>query len=194
MATEEWDPQPGERPKAYESFRVYRDLGPKRTLLAASQAIKGETGGKKGGKPPSHIERLASKWRWRERAKAYDDRHDRIRSETTAAVIAAEAKTDAQVGVERRRTIQESLWAHFDFADRKLREVMQGNAGLKEVEGWQEIYLKAIPLAKEAVAMMLPADAVAAPASSTLTAAEAMAARDAIRKTREAARRKEQGG
>jgi hypothetical protein len=63
-----WEQQPGETPRAYAAFCVFRDLGPRRTLAAAAAAYYQRTAGS--------LERQVDKWssafRWVERAAAWD--------------------------------------------------------------------------------------------------------------------------
>jgi hypothetical protein len=63
-----WEQQPGETPRAYAAFCVFRDLGPRRTLAAAAAAYYQRTA--------DSLERQVDKWssafRWVERAAAWD--------------------------------------------------------------------------------------------------------------------------
>jgi hypothetical protein len=59
-----WKRQQGETAKAYEAFRVYRDLGP----VDRSQVKVGE----RGGKCRVQIERWSARYGWVERVRAYD--------------------------------------------------------------------------------------------------------------------------
>jgi hypothetical protein len=62
--------QPGESSRAYDSFIVYRDMGPMRTLEKASW---------KTGKSHAWMQDLSQRWNWVERAAAYDEFMDGIR-------------------------------------------------------------------------------------------------------------------
>ncbi len=63
-----WEQQLRESPRAFGAFRVYRDLGPRRTLRAAAEAFYGRASGA--------LERQVDKWsrtfHWVERAGAWD--------------------------------------------------------------------------------------------------------------------------
>jgi hypothetical protein len=62
-----WERQKDESSKAYAAFCVYRDLGPERSLdKALSEANKKPTNRR-------HWSRWMEKYRWYERAQAYDD-------------------------------------------------------------------------------------------------------------------------
>ncbi len=58
-----WERQPGETAAPWRGFQVYRELGPGRTLVAAA--------GKLGIRPQT-ARRYSAKWRWGERAHAWD--------------------------------------------------------------------------------------------------------------------------
>jgi hypothetical protein len=67
-----WEQQPGESSRAFGAFRVYRDLGPHRSLRAAAAAFY--------GRAATSLERQVDKWshafRWVERATAWDGHLD----------------------------------------------------------------------------------------------------------------------
>jgi hypothetical protein len=68
-ATESWRRQPGETPRSYHYFTLYRDLGPERTIRQVRQQC---------GKSMVFLERLSAKHRWVDRAGAFDDHQDAI--------------------------------------------------------------------------------------------------------------------
>lgn len=68
-APEPWERQPEETTKAFEAFRVYRDLGSERSIAKA---------GKQLGKNRVTLEGWSSKFNWVERAAAWDAEQDRI--------------------------------------------------------------------------------------------------------------------
>jgi hypothetical protein len=65
-----WERAKGESAKAYAAFCVYRDLGSERSLR--KMANEGECGANVG-----QLERWSSRWKWVNRAAAYDDELDR---------------------------------------------------------------------------------------------------------------------
>ena len=82
-----WEQQPGETPRAYAAFCVFRDLGPRRTLAAAAAAYYQRTA--------DSLERQVDKWssafRWVERAAAWDrhlDAQGRAAQETARKEMA----------------------------------------------------------------------------------------------------------
>lgn len=88
-----WLIQPGESLKAYTAFEVYLRLGAARTL----ERVRSEIG--KGSVPaaavPSQrwIEEWSSRWRWVERARAWDEHEAHLRSQARERkVIEAEER------------------------------------------------------------------------------------------------------
>ena len=67
-----WEQMSSESGPAYATFLAYRDLGPKRTYVAAARLV---------GRHESLLRRWATRHRWRERAWAYD--LDQARQEET---------------------------------------------------------------------------------------------------------------
>jgi hypothetical protein len=74
-----WDRLSSESAKAFLAFTVYRDLGPGRSLRAAVRIA------------PTNLRQLeywSSKYKWGERAKAWDEHNDRLRqAELEAGVV-----------------------------------------------------------------------------------------------------------
>lgn len=62
----------GERAKAFEAFKVYRDLGPSRTLSDVAMIL---------GKEPPYVGQLSKRWQWVQRARAWDVAEDRRANE-----------------------------------------------------------------------------------------------------------------
>lgn len=63
-----WERQPGETPKRYQRFLVFRDLGLTRTLAKASDGL---------ALSYSHVRALAAECRWQDRASAWDTHQQR---------------------------------------------------------------------------------------------------------------------
>ena len=57
----DWQQQPAESDKAYAKFLAFRNAGSQRSIMGAN-----------GGKPNGGLYRQAHKWRWGERASAWD--------------------------------------------------------------------------------------------------------------------------
>lgn len=79
-----WDIQPGESATAYEAFATYRDMGADRSVAKAGQKL---------GKATRTLEAWTTRWRWVERAGAFD-KH--------VAVIAAAQSVEDHVAIKAR--------------------------------------------------------------------------------------------
>jgi hypothetical protein len=97
---------PGESRQAYASFVAYRDLGEARSLVKVGQKL---------GKSTSLLERWSARWRWVERAEAFDAFLDRQRCERAAQAVremaerhAAEACLAQQRLVERLNRVTDA--------------------------------------------------------------------------------------
>ena len=66
----EWGPQPGETPKSFELFRMYRDM--KKRSYAALAQLTGATGIEQK-KVTNQIGNLAARWLWQLRIVKYED-------------------------------------------------------------------------------------------------------------------------
>lgn len=88
--TAPWERQPGEPLRAYRLFTLYRDMPPEeRSYLRVTQVLDASRGKKVTRTQPSpYIREIGRKWRWVERALAWDEEVDRRRRE--AALRAAE--------------------------------------------------------------------------------------------------------
>lgn len=107
---ETWDQQTGESGEAFAAFKAFRDLGPARTLAEAyrssrpgkgpQQAHAGPT--KKPGTPGTW-KTWAIKYRWKERAAAFDARGAQVQQAAAEKVIAAVAADRAAMMLEQER-------------------------------------------------------------------------------------------
>lgn len=68
-----WQRQPKEPANAYGGFRVFRDLGPKRTLVGVVAEY---------ATPERTVKRWAKLWDWVDRATAWDDHAAQLEDET----------------------------------------------------------------------------------------------------------------
>jgi hypothetical protein len=97
-----WDQQAGESAKAYAAFCLYRDLGPRRSLDAASRRYHGsewERQGPPGGRLPrasGTVRRWAQCWNWPARARAWDQESERIKQAEQHAAIQEMAERHAK--------------------------------------------------------------------------------------------------
>ena len=93
---DKWDRQAYETPSAYQAFLGYLHLGPRRTLGEAAR----QRGERRGG----YSRDLSSRFRWRERAAAYDEYMDRILIETERAERKAMVARHLAVAVKAQET------------------------------------------------------------------------------------------
>jgi hypothetical protein len=83
-----WEPQPNESSIWYTRFAEYLRLGPTRTMQRVRDNLCSEMG-KDSYRCGGHWSRAAQKWRWRERARAWDmDQCQRYASERRTMEIA----------------------------------------------------------------------------------------------------------
>lgn len=111
-----WEQQDGEPGKAYAAFRLYRDMGPTSRSIAKVAEQRGERGS------TSRTSLWSSKWRWVERAAAYDAWVDVIRRDERERGFREEERLRFQ---QRRELIQSEL----DISRKALERVKQGLAG-----------------------------------------------------------------
>lgn len=77
-----WDRLPAETARAFEAFQIYLELGPSRSLDETSRLFYGKPGNEqatdrqrkssKTGRPPGQVTSYSRRFRWVERAAAYD--------------------------------------------------------------------------------------------------------------------------
>jgi hypothetical protein len=79
---EPWEQQPGEPNRWYARFECFRLVGPSRSLLGTLNAERQQRGASKSRSIPQSWALNARRWRWRERAEAWDERQ---RQEARAA-------------------------------------------------------------------------------------------------------------
>ncbi|MGZ4924285.1 MAG: hypothetical protein ACXV5H_10085 [Halobacteriota archaeon] len=89
-----WERLPGESAKAYDAFRCYRDMGPKRSIAKVARAMGCSTG---------LLKRWSSPYRWVARAMRYDDYLDKRLREARERVVLETAAKHAELA----RTAQE---------------------------------------------------------------------------------------
>jgi hypothetical protein len=109
--------------KAYGAFRVYLELGRRRTVDAAQQAATGgkERGNRPRGKGPRIWEEWAARYFWRERARAWDEEQDRIAEDARTRALAVEAEKWAL----RESRHREEAWKLHEELIEKAREMLK---------------------------------------------------------------------
>ncbi len=99
-----WHQQPDEPPDWYDRFHAFLNLGPSRSLTAAYRKWANST-----GKPSSTTSQQYHKWRWKERAMAYDQakREEKVARESEAR----------EHRIRQNNTILQAVAAALDIAD-----------------------------------------------------------------------------
>jgi len=100
--SELWERQPGESTKAYAAFCVYRDLGTERSLEKAGQMLD---------KPRTRkwLGEWSAKYKWVERAKAYDDYVEKLKRKEKEKAIKEMAERQARIAMAFQEKIIERL-------------------------------------------------------------------------------------
>ena len=75
---EAWEPRPYERGRAFAAFRMYRDLGPERSLLKVARPIAETSPERSEQGALAQLNAWSAKWGWVEPAAAWDDELDRL--------------------------------------------------------------------------------------------------------------------
>jgi hypothetical protein len=79
-----WERQPGESVRCYQLFAIYRDLPPRQRSVRRVEEIARAQAGKSArpsGGPSGWIKRIAVRYRWLERALAWDEEIERRKRE-----------------------------------------------------------------------------------------------------------------
>lgn len=98
-----WHIQPGE--KGHEYFAIYRDMGPRRSLLAAYHIFQRQQGATKLARlAPGNWIDLSEKFHWQARAQAFDVHMDEIRIAEAESVARKHA---AKWEERRQKTIED---------------------------------------------------------------------------------------
>ena len=133
MPEHPWEPMEGETAKAFEAFGYYRRLAPgQRSLQQAWEDYWSRPGNalqrsKKGaGRPYGHWTRWMSKWRWQERALAWDAEQAEIERDQR---LDRELREQAQAHEEelrQRQLMREEARAARAVGRRILARILQG--------------------------------------------------------------------
>ncbi|MFU8849402.1 hypothetical protein ACNAW0_00180 [Micromonospora sp. SL1-18] len=83
-----WDRQRGEPERAYGYFALYRDLGRTRTVAKVAEQVH---------KSRDYLHKLATRWKWVQRAQAWDREEDRLYAEGLAEQRRDMARRHARV-------------------------------------------------------------------------------------------------
>lgn len=85
-----WERQPKENEWAFLAFNLYKDIGVDRTVAKVARQL---------GKSESHCYMMHHKWKWTERAQAWDDEVQRKKNEATIKAAQDMAKRHASMSM-----------------------------------------------------------------------------------------------
>lgn len=115
---EPWSMRPGESARAYEAFRVYRDLGKERSLRAAALEFYGREN-------PGAVRQMgdwSTRWGWVDRVRAYEEEQDRIYREKAAEELREMGERHARLAV-----------AMLGKAARRLQSIPDSELGPRDI-------------------------------------------------------------
>lgn len=120
-----WERQPSESHKAYEAFRIYRDMGRDRSLVKVGQALglkqvrKGTTN--TFTDPGGNVSVWSSRFRWVERVRAFEAYLDTI----LLAEQEKQMREAAASWVRRQEEVREREWALSAGLLEKVRDMLK---------------------------------------------------------------------
>lgn len=117
-----WEVQAGETSKAYEAFRIYRDQGSSRTIKRTTEIMGYTVNARHPNNAASnHLAEWSSKYRWGERARAYDAYLDTMLTGERERY----AREAQRQWFAREEALRETEWELMQaFAD-KIRAMLQ---------------------------------------------------------------------
>lgn len=121
---EVWERQPGESSRAYAAFCIYRDLGPERSLEKVRQMLD---------KPRTRkwLGEWSVKYKWVERAQAYDDYIEQKKRKEQEKAILEMAERHARIAMAFQQKVVE-----------RLRELDPSDLSPKDLSTWFDIAAK----------------------------------------------------
>lgn len=133
----------GETGRWFDRFERFRAAGPGRTLLGALHGEEADRGGeRRSARLPGAWDRAAAKWRWRERAAAWDAEQARLAREAEAGELEARRRS----WLERGRELQEKA---ADRLERMNAEEISPRDMLAMMEAGVKLERLALGLAEE---------------------------------------------
>lgn len=123
MVPAPWERQPGEPARAFAAFCLYRDMpAHERSLRAVAERLssKGSGRGRRSTRP---LERWSTRWRWVERARAWDDEQDRIAREAQLRAVQEMRERHAREAMALQSKALERL-RQMDPAELSPRDVL----------------------------------------------------------------------
>lgn len=181
-----WDRLPDEPQAAYEAALTYFRLGIRRSIAAAGRHQSGKGPAEKGkGSAAGSFTRWSSRFRWTDRAAAYD-RH--VADETARAqeqAIRSRAESAAEKWATRLEQYAEVIWNSFALAMTVQAEVVKRQNAKEtvkagEIEHAIDLVGKSRDQAREAFALAMPGGSAPGHATPGVTTDEAAAGLKAI--------------
>jgi len=133
MTKHPWECQPGESAQAFEAFGHYRRLAPgQRSLQQAWEDYWNRPGNalqrskKSAGRPYGHWTRWMSKWRWQERALAWDAEQAEIERDQRLDRELRERAQAHEEELRQRQLMREEARAARAVGRRILLRILQG--------------------------------------------------------------------
>jgi hypothetical protein len=127
-----WDPTEGESAKAYAAFELYRRLGPERTVAEAWRQYCTRPGTRRGHASTFTVPRVmpyfskwAVRWRWRERALAWDAEQAEIERDQRLDRELQERAREHEEEIRQRQLMREEARAARALARRVLLRTLQ---------------------------------------------------------------------
>jgi len=143
MPEHPWERQQGESAKAFDAFECYRMLGPDRSLQAAWEKhytrpgtllARQRKGKEQAGQFPGYWGAWATKWRWRERAAAWDEEVATLARDQELDRELRARMADQEEDLRQRKLMKEEARAARAVARQLLRRIMQG-VGAGQLDG-----------------------------------------------------------
>jgi len=135
MPEHPWERQEGESPKAFDAFECYRTLGPDRSLQAAWEKhytrpgtllARQRKGKEQASQFPGYWGAWATKWRWTERAAAWDEEVAALARDQELDRELRARMTEQEEDMRQRKLMREEARAARAVARQLLRRIMQG--------------------------------------------------------------------
>lgn len=95
-----WERQKGESEKAFEAFKIYRDMGQNRSITAVVKKLE---------KSRTLIDRWKDHWNWKERVRSYDNELEKQAKAKAVKDYKAMTERHIQIAMQLQRKALEAL-------------------------------------------------------------------------------------
>lgn len=123
-----WEKQDGERLSSWEKFRMYKDMGPTRSLRKLGMALS--KNGKVTDMQISSLNNLAHIWRWRVRIEEYEKHLDKITHDESVRAI----KEMAQRHASHAKLLENIIMLPPNYLVEKLKNTPDAENTLKQMD------------------------------------------------------------